>query len=236
MFDLVGQIRSWREHLAGEGVYSPSDLDELESHLREEMTTLARTGLSEQETFAVACMRAGDSKDLSPEFAKVNGGMVFRSRLFWMGVGVLGYGLVVMLASVVSKGAILMAASASLRGHALGILDESVSVLALAIGILGLLVAVRKGPGSLTSPAWLHSTRGRIGLFAGLAVLSLALLAGQNLLTMGTTRLLGPSDIGEIHLVAAYVNLFWWMAGSLLLIGLVVKTWSSISAGGHASN
>lgn len=230
MFDLVSQIRSWREHLAGEGVYCPSDLDELESHLREEMATLTRQGLSEQEAFAVACMRLGDSKGLSPEFAKVNGGIVFRRRLFWMGVGALGFGLTTHLATVLSKGATLAAASAGLRGSALGILAESFHILALVLTVMGLLVVVRRCSGPLTSPAWLHSTWGKVGLFIGLATVNLALWASPLLLTAGIIRILGPSDIGEMALVSAYTNLLWPIVGSLLLIGLIMKTWSSISA------
>ena len=230
MFDLVSQIRSWRECLAREGVYSLSDLDELEVHLREEMATLTRQGLSEQEAFTVAGMRVGNSEDLAQEFAKVNAGLVFKRRLFWMGIGVLGAGLVAYVAAALSKGATLLGASAGLRGSTLGIMAESIHILALVLAILGVLGAVRRYSGPLTSPAWLQSTWGRVGLFVGLAALSLTLLACPLLLTAGTARVLGPRDMGQMLLVSAYANLLWPIIGSLLLIGLFMKAWSPICA------
>jgi len=236
MFNLASQIRSWREHLAGEGVYSPSDLDELEAHLREEMVILVGKGLSEQEALAVARMRVGDPKELAQEFAKVNAGLVFKRRLFWMGLGVLGMGFAGNIANALSRGTGLAAASTGMRGYPLAILTESVHVSALVLAILGLLVLIKRSADSLTAPAWLHSTRGRAGLFVGLAALGLALPACQGLFTAGTVRLLVPSDMGQMALIGVYVNLLLTITWSLLLIGLVVNTWSSVSASPRSSN
>ena len=82
MFDLTSHIRSWRDNLAAEGVYSPSDLDELESHLREAVVELTKQDLSEQEALAVACLRLGDKKGLNREFTKALGRELGRPTVF----------------------------------------------------------------------------------------------------------------------------------------------------------
>ena len=230
MLDLVSQIRSWRENLAAEAVYGPADLDELEIHLREELASLTGQGLSEQEAFAVACLRLGDSKRLSPEFAKVNTDLVFKKRLFWMCAGVLGYGLITKLAALLSGGTILAGASAGLTGNTLGVLAESVHVLTLALAVLGLLFVVRRCTEPLAFPAWVQSTRGKLALFAGLAALSLVLMAAPVVLTAVYVRMLIPRDIVPVVSWVQIINLFWPMAGSLVLIGWVVKMSCSMAA------
>jgi tRNA(Ser,Leu) C12 N-acetylase TAN1 len=82
MFDLNDSVEAWQENFEAEGVYGPFDLDELESHLREEISKLTGRALSEREAFEVACLRMGDTKIVSREFAKVNAGMIFKRRLF----------------------------------------------------------------------------------------------------------------------------------------------------------
>jgi hypothetical protein len=224
MFDLDRQIQCWRERLAQAEVYGQSDLDELETHLREETATLAGKGLAEHEAFAVACMRMGSAQDLDPEFAKVNGGMVFRRRLFWMGAGVLGSGFTGYLAAAISNGATWLAAWSGLRGYAVGIVAESIHVLAAVVLIAGLLAIARRG---FAAPVWLRSGRGRAALFAGLVTLNLALVACPLLLTAGTAHVLGPRDFGEMALVAVYANTVVAVAWSILLIGWMVKAWTT---------
>jgi hypothetical protein len=230
MFELVRQIRSWREHLAGDGVYTPSDLDELEVHLQEEMIALAGKGLSEQEAFTIACMRVGDAKALAQEFAKVNTGLVFKRRLFWMGGGVLGAGFSGLLATIISRGAAWVAAYTGLRGYTVGILTESTHVLAVLVLIMGLLTVARQCPGGLAAPAWLRTRRRRVVLVSGLVALNLVLLTCPLLLTAGTAHMLGPRDFGEIALVTGYANLCLTVAWSCLLIGWMTKAWTSATA------
>jgi hypothetical protein len=224
MFDLDRQIECWREKLAQTEVYGQPDLDELEAHLREEVTALVGQGLSEQEAFAVACMRMGSAEDLNPEFAKVNGSAVFRRRLFWMGAGILGLGFAGYFAAALSKGATWLAAWSGLRGYTLGIITESTHMLTMVALIAGLLAIARRG---LASPAWLRSGLGRVALFAGLVTLNLALLACQLLLTAGAAHVLGPRDFGEMALVAGYTNTVAAVAWSILVIGWMVKAWTT---------
>ena len=84
MFDLNESITGWRTRLANDENYAAADLDELESHLREEVDRLRESGLSGEEAFWVASRRLGNAESLSAEFAKVNGGRVWANRLLWL--------------------------------------------------------------------------------------------------------------------------------------------------------
>src|SRR5438132_9282368 len=72
-FILKVEIRRWREQLSRMPSLRQENLDELELHLREAMTTLQARGLSEEEAWLTAQRRLGDVGALENEFAKVNG-------------------------------------------------------------------------------------------------------------------------------------------------------------------
>jgi hypothetical protein len=70
MFDLDRAISEWREQLASKGIGSPEVLDELESHLREDIEDQRRLGTGEQGSFEGAVQRIGQAGLLKTEFAK----------------------------------------------------------------------------------------------------------------------------------------------------------------------
>jgi hypothetical protein len=72
MFDLYQAISEWRRQMAAGGIKMPDVLDELESHLREEIEQQVRSGLNQQEAFDAAVQQIGESKALKQEFRKVN--------------------------------------------------------------------------------------------------------------------------------------------------------------------
>jgi hypothetical protein len=71
MRKLEEKIAAWRTRMAGGGIKSPAVLDELESHLREDVERHARAGRSEEDAFAAAVQRIGESDLLKAEFAKI---------------------------------------------------------------------------------------------------------------------------------------------------------------------
>jgi len=91
MFDLNTSLNDWREQLRQGGRCHQEDIDELEEHLREEMTKLERVGLSGEEAFLLAARRLGGVDSLREEFEKVNSSSVWLNRLRWMAVGMLAY-------------------------------------------------------------------------------------------------------------------------------------------------
>lgn len=71
MFDLDVQITEWRRQTLAAGIGSPVPLDELESHLRDEIEHQMRLGLSETEAFNLAVQQIGQAGMLKNEFAKI---------------------------------------------------------------------------------------------------------------------------------------------------------------------
>lgn len=102
MFDLNEQINKWRSNLTQSQTLGSSDIDELESHLREEIENLTALKLSDEEAFLIATHRLGSTDSLAEEYEKINRGVKFRHRLFWIATGVLGYFLATYLADAVS--------------------------------------------------------------------------------------------------------------------------------------
>jgi len=91
MFDLSASTAGWLDDLRRSGAFEETDLEELESHLKDEIEQLMDKGLSEKEAFWVATSRVGNREELPREYAKVNSRPVWRHRFLWMAFGVLAY-------------------------------------------------------------------------------------------------------------------------------------------------
>jgi len=64
------QFEQWRSYLRRRQAIHTSDVEELEDHLREQVSALVDAGLSDDEAFLVAVKRMGDLDTLSREFAR----------------------------------------------------------------------------------------------------------------------------------------------------------------------
>ena len=64
------QIARWRNYLRRRQAIHASDVEELEAHLRDQMTALASAGLDADEAFLVAVKRMGNLDEVSREFAR----------------------------------------------------------------------------------------------------------------------------------------------------------------------
>jgi hypothetical protein len=69
---LEEQIAQWREYLRRRQAFHGSDIEELEGHLRDELTALTEAGLAGEEAFLVAVKRMGSLDALSREFARAH--------------------------------------------------------------------------------------------------------------------------------------------------------------------
>jgi len=72
MFNLEKSISEWRQEMLAAGIQTPAPLEELESHLREDVKHRVRSGLSEQQAFEAAVQQIGISHVLKTEFAKTS--------------------------------------------------------------------------------------------------------------------------------------------------------------------
>ncbi|HEX6939031.1 MAG TPA: permease prefix domain 1-containing protein [Longimicrobiales bacterium] len=70
VYSLEQQIEAWRAHLRRSRAITPSDAEELEDHLREQIASLGAEGLSDDEAFLVAVKRMGAIDALTREFAR----------------------------------------------------------------------------------------------------------------------------------------------------------------------
>jgi hypothetical protein len=73
MFNLDQSIAEWRRRMLAAGVKNPNVLDELESHLREDVARQMQSGLAAEQAFEAAVQRIGQAGPLKREFAKVGG-------------------------------------------------------------------------------------------------------------------------------------------------------------------
>ena len=73
MFDLEQSISEWREQMLSAGVKNPEIVDELESHLREDLARRVQSGESEERAFEGAVQGVGQASLLKSEFAKLGG-------------------------------------------------------------------------------------------------------------------------------------------------------------------
>jgi len=72
MFDLEAALKAWRNNLSAKGLANGSTLDELESHLRDEVEAQVLTGLSTEAAFRLAIARLGEAPVLQQEFSKLS--------------------------------------------------------------------------------------------------------------------------------------------------------------------
>lgn len=76
MFNLEQSIAEWRQQLLVAGIKSP--LDELESHLREDIERQIKSGLSAPRAFAFAVQKVGPANALNAEFIEAGNSIMFR--------------------------------------------------------------------------------------------------------------------------------------------------------------
>jgi hypothetical protein len=72
MFELEQSIADWRKQMLAAGIKTPVPLEELESHLREDVEQQMRSGFSEQEAFGSAIKKIGQPRLLKTEFQKAD--------------------------------------------------------------------------------------------------------------------------------------------------------------------
>jgi len=72
MFDLEKSISEWRKQMLAAGIKTPVPMDELESHLREEIERQMKVGLNPQDAFISAIQKLGSAHSVQTEFMKVD--------------------------------------------------------------------------------------------------------------------------------------------------------------------
>jgi len=89
-FDLIASIAKWRQELTAQAGLTLDDRRELETHLQDSVADLRHLGLNDEEVFWLARRRVGVPQQLSEEFVKENPARVWRERLLWIALALLG--------------------------------------------------------------------------------------------------------------------------------------------------
>lgn len=84
MFQLEKSLEDWKRNLNSSNSLTQPDIDELESHLLDEIDDLKQKNLTDEESFYVACSRIGSSDLLSNEFSKVNANYIWLKKILWL--------------------------------------------------------------------------------------------------------------------------------------------------------
>jgi hypothetical protein len=207
MFDLRSAVENWRRELLQGEAIAIADINEMETHLHEEIESLAGHGLSEEEAFLVAVRRLGDAGDLTCEFAKVNGAFVWRRRLFWMLMGVMLFMVAHAVAGVAAEGVTLASIFAGWRGERVGMLESVFSTAVLVGTFYGMyrIFGLGRGAGRTAGARRRSSTAVLIGAAAVVFVCT----AATRLLPVVQFRLLSAKDVGTITLGASYGEILW---------------------------
>jgi hypothetical protein len=93
MFNLEQAILEWRRQMAVAGVKTREVLDELESHLREDVEQQMRSGSGVQQAFEAAAQRIGPATVLRAEFQKADNARRSRVRKYLLRVFGIAMGL-----------------------------------------------------------------------------------------------------------------------------------------------
>jgi hypothetical protein len=94
MFRLEQSISEWRRRMLAAGIKTPVPLEELESHLRDDVEERIRSGLDAQLAFEAAVERLGRPDPLKNEFMKEasTGGLVIGSLIVMLCAVCYGWG------------------------------------------------------------------------------------------------------------------------------------------------
>jgi hypothetical protein len=219
MFTVEQAVENWKNDLRQKQTVMESDIEELESHLRDEMERLAPLGLTEEEAFVIATRRIGDTTQMASEFAKVNTAAIWRNRFFWMIAGILVSKLIFDLSSFTSRLSVLTESYFHWFGwFGAGIFSSVLYGISLIALMLVFYFSVTR-----TSLGRNISRFNTIAII--LSIWLLLTIGGQLLNTFPMvfiTRLCSPDQIGKLHLGMSYsmaaVHVLW----SVMLISLFI--------------
>jgi hypothetical protein len=86
MFNLEKSTAEWHRQMLAAGIKTPEPLEELESHLCEEIERRMKSGLDAERAFAEAVQQIGPAKLLTQEFKKVERTLMKRTAIILLGI------------------------------------------------------------------------------------------------------------------------------------------------------
>ncbi len=104
------RIREWRSAVLSNRALTESDADELEGHVREQVSDLTKAGLSSDEAFLIAIRRLGEVDQITAEYAREHSDRLWKHLAMPMAIDNRRTGLAFMLGFAVLAGALILIA------------------------------------------------------------------------------------------------------------------------------
>lgn len=133
-FNLKESLEIWKSELSQNSNMTRDNINELESHLQDEIHELQKIGLSIEESMLIAQNRIGNLKELTTEFGKVNKGVYFRNKIIPYLKGILLFIGFITIAELLTNCSILIAKGIGINDGNLNFV--SIGILMLSIFIL----------------------------------------------------------------------------------------------------
>ena len=211
MLDKRAAVASWRNELEIGGKLSKEDIDELESHLEEEMDALGARGFSSEEALVLTRWRLGETQALTQEYAKVSRWSRWRQPVMWMLIGAFASHVGMSLLTMACNAALALGASG---GAGVGFLTTvlwglTVGIPLLFLGFFG--YWLRGAPkGRLTiAPRWRRA-------------LAVASIAGGGVVLVAANFLPGVLAAAAFQRIGAPAYRALMEAWQLAFVGLAV--------------
>jgi hypothetical protein len=219
MFTVEQAVENWKNELRQKQTVMESDIEELESHLRDEMERLKSLGLSEQEAFLIAVRRIGDTTQMAAEFAKVNTAAIWKTRFLWMVVGILMLRILTSCANFLSNAGVMLGHQlAGISWLATGILSAVVQTIILLI-LLYIFYAIA------VKTTLFHQVRKRSAVISMVIVFVLSSLVGASssfFCKVLLARYCGVEQMGQFALGSSYSSIATAILWPILWIAILL--------------
>lgn len=139
MFELDAAIVDWKRSLRSDAEITQSQVEELETHVRDSIEGYTAKGLTDQEAFLVATQMLGDGLALKHEFREVHGSSTLNMSVYWILVGFIGGKAVETAIGGLSRGLTATAARSGVSATLTGLVGVITLVLcwAAVLSLLG---------------------------------------------------------------------------------------------------
>jgi hypothetical protein len=224
MFTVEQAVENWKNDLRQKQTLMETDIEELESHLREEMERLTPLGLTEEEAFVIAARRIGDTTQMAAEFAKVNTAAIWKTRFLWMVVGVL-------ILRILSSCANFLSTAGVFLGHQFaGISWLTAGILSVAVQTMILLVLFYIFYVMAVKTSLFHQIRKRSAVITMVVVFVLSSLLGASssfFCQVFLARYCGVEQMGQFAVGSSYSSvataILWPILWIVILLWLMPK-------------
>jgi hypothetical protein len=218
------QIEKWRVSLVEKQTLGKSDIDELETHLREEIEQLTVAKLSEEEAFWIATHRLGDTTALAGEFEKVNTSVICSTRIYWMAAGVLTYLLLSFFAAAAWRGFLLLGRVIGFTGYSGVIVSVLSTSLIISVTVILFYTAFRQNIYGSVFGTLANSMKGKVFIGISLLVTVIGLFTVKTLSLVAMARMVNHSEFAMITMIPAIIsNLVVPILFPLILVVLLFK-------------